>query len=116
MCTYSVPFFRNGDFAGIVTVDVGLDTICDDMSRISPKGVAYRLLSAKGTFVAAPEQEFVMKETIFSVATKHGNEQLAEIGEDLLRGNSGVVSYSGIFNNSQKWMAYAPCRDRDMAS
>jgi sigma-B regulation protein RsbU (phosphoserine phosphatase) len=108
MCTYSVPFFRDGHFAGVVTVDVGLDSIREDMSRISPEGVIYRLLSTSGTFIAAPEQEFVMKETIFSVAEKYHNEQLVEIGHDLLRGNSGVVSHNGVFNNCKMWMAYVP--------
>jgi len=108
MCTYSAPFFRNGRFAGIATVDVGLDNIRENMSQISPEGVIYRLLSASGTFIAAPEPGLVMEETIFSIAEKYHNDQLAEIGKDLLRGNSGVVAYNGVFNNSRMWMAYAP--------
>ena len=108
MCTYSVPFFRDRHFAGVVTVDVGLDSIREDMSRISPEGVIYRLLSTSGTFIAAPEQELVMKETIFSVAEKYHNEQLVAIGHDLLQDNSGVMSHNGVFNNCKMWMAYAP--------
>ena len=108
MRTYSVPLFRSGRFVGIVTVDVGLDDLREDMSRLSSAGIMYRLLSPTGTFIAAPEQEFVMKETIFSLAKKYDNAQLEEIGRDMLQGNSNVLPYSGIVNDRKVWLCYAP--------
>ena len=108
MRTYSAPFFRSGQFAGIVTVDVGLDDLRDDMSRLSSAGITYRLLSPTGAFIAAPEQEFVMQETIFSLAKKYANDQLVEIGRDMLQGNSNVLPYNGIVNDRKVWLGYAP--------
>jgi len=108
MCSHDIPFFHNGRFAGSIGADVSLAEIQEALSRISPDGVTYRLLSAKGTFIAAPEEEFVMKETVFSLAEKYHNDQLAEIGQDMLRGNSNVLPYNGIVNDQRVWVGYTP--------
>ena len=107
MCTYSAPFFRNGRFTGVVTVDVGLDELQAVMFQIASEGTRYYLLNSSGTFIAAPEPELIMKETIFSIAEKYNN-KLTEIGHAMLRGGNGVLPYTRIVNNQRVWLAYAP--------
>jgi sigma-B regulation protein RsbU (phosphoserine phosphatase) len=108
MCTYSAPLFRNDRFIGVVTVDVSLDEIRKAMSQISPDGTMYRLLSTVGTFIAAPEPELVMSETIFSLAEKRHDDDLATIGHDMLRGKSGMLTHTGIHRHQRIRLAYTP--------
>ena len=108
MCTYSVPFIRDGRFIGVVMIDVGLDYIQETVTRTSPEGAKYRLLSATGRFIAAAEPELVMKETIFSIAEKTGHDHLIEIGNSILQDDEGIVLYNGIFNNRRAYLTYAP--------
>ena len=111
MCTYSVPLVREGRFAGVITVDIGLDELQNIMSRNAPDGVTYYLLSASGTFITVPESESesLMHETIFSFAEKHDSDQLRKIGNDLRQGNSNILQYDKVLNDQPRvWLAYAP--------
>ena len=110
MCTYSVPFFRNSHFAGVVTIDVGLDDLQDVMARFAREGERYYLLSASGRYVVASDSELdlAMKETIFSVAEKYHKNELAEAGRNMLQGKGGILSYNRVKDDRRVWIAYAP--------
>lgn len=108
MCTYSVPLFRKGKFIGVITVDISLDETRNTMSHIASDGTKYRLISSTGTFIAAPEPELVMTETIFSLAENQHDSDLTTIGHDMLKGNSGMLTRSGIKSEQQVWLAYTP--------
>ena len=110
MCTYSVPFFHNDRFAGVITIDVGLDDLHEIMARFARKGERYYLLSASGRYVVAtdPELDLAMKETIFSIAEKYHKPELVEAGRKMLQGKEGILPYNRIKDNRRVWLAYAP--------
>ena len=110
MCTYSVPFFRNDRFAGVITIDVGLDDLQEVMSQFVRKGERYYLLSATGRYVVAtdPGLDLAMKETIFSIAEKYRKPELAEAGRKMLQGKEGILSHNRVKDDRRVWIAYAP--------
>jgi sigma-B regulation protein RsbU (phosphoserine phosphatase) len=113
MSTYSVPFYRSvGDgraIAGVVTADVSLEGLKDIVSHVTmyQSGYAF-LISRKGVFVTHPDRELIMRESIFSIARKAGDENLLRIGEDMVHGGEGFVSLKGHVTGKKSWMYYAP--------
>jgi len=63
MVSISAPIYENGKFIGAVGVDIALDKISSDVSKIKihDNGYAY-LLTNKGTFVAHPKKELLGKQ------------------------------------------------------
>jgi len=94
MSSYAVPFYRNVDgarqFTGIIIVDISLDYLRDIVSSIKILNSGYGfLISKNGTFVTHPIKDYIMNETIFSVAEARGDSMLREVGRKMIRGEEG---------------------------
>ncbi len=94
MSSYAVPFYKNVDgqrkFAGIVIVDISLEYLRDIVSSIKILKSGYGfLISRNGTFVTHPIKEYIMNETIFSVAEQRNDASLRENGRRMINGQSG---------------------------
>ncbi|MHB8110721.1 MAG: SpoIIE family protein phosphatase [Syntrophorhabdaceae bacterium] len=94
MSSYAVPFYKVMDgtrkLAGIVVVDISLEHLRDIVSSIKILNSGYGfLISRNGTFVTHPIKEYIMNETIFSVAEERKDLTLRESGRKMLRGETG---------------------------
>lgn len=112
MTSYSVPFFTgvNGEkkIRGIVVADVSLDSLTQLVASIQVLQTGYSfLLSHNGTILAHPNKNFIMTETIFSLAESGKNPALREIGKKMVSGESGFLPYTDT-NDVTSWMYYAP--------
>ena len=74
MSTYSVPMYRNTkdgakQFRGVVTADISLEWLEKIVAevKILTSGYAF-LISPKGDFITHPQKQYIMRESIFSVA------------------------------------------------
>jgi len=112
MSTYSVPIYskNKGDrqFIGVATVDLSLEWLRDLVSdvQIFKTGYAF-LISRNGVIVTHPELDYIMNETIFSIATERADSTLWEIGRDMQAGNSNFRQLD-IQNEEKRWIYYAP--------
>ena len=98
MATYSVPFFAGeGDarrFIGIVTADIALDWLTQTIGAIEVLDTGYAfLLSRSGALVTHPVSDYIMNESIFSLAESTDNPALRELGRRMLSGDSGFVPH-----------------------
>ncbi len=113
MSTYSVPFFQTVDgtrrFMGVVTVDVSLQWLQAIVSaiQISRTGYAF-LISRNGVIVTHPRSEWIMNETLFSIAEARNDAALREIGRAMIQGKSGFVQTQALVSGKPSWLAYAP--------
>jgi sigma-B regulation protein RsbU (phosphoserine phosphatase) len=113
MSTYSVPFSRvrggTRAFTGIVTADISLDWLVDIVSRLSPYQSGYAfLISQSGVFVTHPDREWIMHESIFSVAEAADDPELRETGRAMIRGEKGFIALRDHFAGQKARMYYAP--------
>lgn len=97
MSSYAVPFYREVEgarkLAGIIVVDISLDHLRDIVSSIKILKSGYGfLISKNGTFVTHPIKEYIMNETIFSVAEERGDNTLRETGRKMIWGETGYSS------------------------
>ena len=116
MCTYSVPFFRSFGtldakvFQGVVTADISLEWLTELIERTtweSRSGFGF-LISAKGRFISHPDANFIMKETIFSLADKSGDRELENLGRMMIGGRPGVMRLTDGLADQPAYYAFAP--------
>lgn len=94
MSSYAVPFYRMTDgarnFAGVVVVDISLEHLSEIVSSIKILQSGYGfLISRNGTFVTHPIKDYIMNETIFSVAEARGDASLRAVGKKMIGKEAG---------------------------
>lgn len=112
MVTRAAPFHHPGlanDFAGVITSDVSLEWLRDMLAglTVGRSGYAF-LLSATGAFISHPVRDFIMNETIFSLAEERGDHALRALGQRIIRGETGFAPYQSLATGKSGWLAFAP--------
>jgi class 3 adenylate cyclase/HAMP domain-containing protein len=113
MSTYSVPLYRREGgtrkFVGVVTADLSLMWLKDLVSavKIYQSGYAF-LISHNGVFVTHPDAQWIMRESIFSIAEARGDPHLRRLGQAMVRGASGFVPLTDFYSGKPSWLFYAP--------
>jgi sigma-B regulation protein RsbU (phosphoserine phosphatase) len=109
MTTYTAPMVKQSRVQGLVTADVSLENLGREVSRlgISQKGWAF-VISRMGTFLAAPQPELVMRESIFSLAETLKRPDLRRLGKRMIRQSSGVMRFRDWRSGDYVWLAFAP--------
>jgi len=113
MATYSVPFYRyvnkKRTFTGVVTADISLDWLLEIVKKLIPEQTGYAfLVSRNGVFVIHPNKEYILRESVFSIAEAQHNPELRRIGRHMTRGGEGFVSLSRNYADQKVWLYYAP--------
>ena len=96
MVTFSQPFFRDGAFRGVVTVDVDLEGLSRRLRGAA--GAEIILLSRRGAVVAGPAMFKPMEENIFEIAKRVGRPELERLGSEMVlfrRRSSDSRNYRG---------------------
>ncbi len=113
MATYSVPFYRYVNdkrmFTGVVTAEIPLDWLFNIVMKLIPDQTGYGfIVSRNGVFIIHPNKEYVMRESVFSVAEAQNDPELRRIGRHMTRGGEGFEPLSRNFSGQKGWMYYAP--------
>lgn len=107
MCTYGSPFYENDQFAGVVTVDLSLDGLKEQLAKQAPEGGYLFLISSTGTCISHPNDAYIMSESVFSLASWRKSEELRELGQKMIHGQQGVVRMD-CGTRGICWYAYVP--------
>lgn len=115
MTTYSVPFYtyKNGKrvFSGVTTVDISLEWLTTIMSQAKILNTGYAfLLSRNGVIISHPNKEYVMNESIFSIARENNQPAMRETGRNMIHGKSNFESagFLSKWKSGKLWINYAP--------
>jgi len=116
MSTYSIPLYITKEghqkFIGILTVDVSLFYLQQIVNAIKVYETGYGfMVSQIGTIVTHKRKEFIMNESIFSIADNVGSSQLHDIGRKMIRGESefaDISSYKNALTGKVSRIAFAP--------
>ncbi len=113
MTTYSVPFYRmigdKKELWGIITIDIALDWLDQLVSsiKIYENGFAF-VVSYAGTFVTHPNQNFIMNESVFSLAESHNLTSLREVGRKMIKGKVGFEKIESVTLKGDSRIYYTP--------
>lgn len=112
MATYSVPLWFDDAHkqpAGVATADVSLASLGGMMRALNLGQDSYAfIVSSQGKFIAHPNEEYVMKESLFSMAEKKNNPLLKKLGDDMVGGKTGYIRYTSAHNGQSGWIMYVP--------
>lgn len=112
MFTYSTPLHnKQGEFIGILTADVSLDWLTDMINRVKPYPSSYSiLLGSSGTFIMHPQKEYIMTESIFSMAENRNDEELTQVGTRMIYGETGMAKLKdmSIHNHKYSYIYFTP--------
>jgi phosphoserine phosphatase RsbU/P len=100
MATFSRPFFRDRlgkpQFTGVITADISLEWLEKIVSEIHVLQSGYGfIVSRNGSFIAHPQKNWVLNETIFSIAEARSDMALRAIGKRMIAGESGFFPFTG---------------------
>ncbi|MFA7633695.1 MAG: SpoIIE family protein phosphatase [Thiohalomonadaceae bacterium] len=112
MATYSAPFYagtgKDRRIMGIVTADISLDWLTQTIGAIKVLDTGYAfLLSRNGAIVTHPVSDYIMNETIFTLAAAADDRAMRDVGRSMLRGESGFVTYRD-FTAAPARLSYGP--------
>jgi signal transduction histidine kinase/CheY-like chemotaxis protein len=113
--SYSEPFFER-DAAGrplrvkgVITAEVSLVSLTKLISSIEIGRSGYcSLISGVGTFITHPKHEFIMRESIFSIAEETNRPDLRQVGRKMIQMDSGFVDLGKSLAGAESYLAYAP--------
>jgi len=112
MATYSVPVFNGpGEevVRGVVTGDMSLASLSVLLESLELGQSNYAfIISGQGRFIAHPTKDFVMRESIFSVAEASKDAMLRDLGQQMIRGQRGYANYTSKVSGKPGWVVYMP--------
>ena len=109
MVTWSTPFFRDGRFRGVSTVDIMLSTLEASLADRIVSERDFAILTASGQYVYSTLQTEIMDRTVFEVAAELDRSDLAEAALRIVSGEPGVVTLDGWQElEGTQWVFFAP--------
>jgi methyl-accepting chemotaxis protein len=109
MTSYITPIVRDGQFLGIGGVDVGLNALDGQVSRLRYFDNGYGMLvSNGGIFVAAPEKGLIGTKTLAAVAEERDAPVLATVAAAVAAGRAGRAVGRDPFTGRESTFFAAP--------
>jgi sigma-B regulation protein RsbU (phosphoserine phosphatase) len=112
--TYSLPMYRyrggKREPVGVVGADVRLEKLQRIVSELRIAETGYGMLITRdGTVLTHPDSQLPLRHTIFTLAELFENPELGEVGQAMLRGESGFLPMKkNRLIPRDIWVSYAP--------
>ncbi|MFE8035220.1 SpoIIE family protein phosphatase [Thiohalocapsa marina] len=118
MVTYSAPILiptADGPlFAGVVTCDIELGWLDSIMAELPLGEAGYGvLLSKNGTYISHPRPDIAFNESVFSIAEARNDAGLRGVGQAMVSGEPGLLSWISWATNDPSWLAWHPLDTAD---
>lgn len=110
MSTFSTPIYSKGDFIGIATADMSLESLKKKMDNIKILDGYTFIISKHGTYIYHPNKKDIINETIFSKAEKYNLPVMRTFGRSMLKGKSSVEPFSDPITDAKQWLVYTPIK------
>jgi len=111
MVTYSAPFFRDGAFRGVATVDIELPRLNETIGRHIVGDQRFYVLAPDGRFVYASEEESIGRNAL-DTARSSQRTDLADLVTRITGGDVGTRIIPGVAGvdppGASRWVFYAP--------
>ena len=108
MTTYSYPIYdKEGKIIAIFTADLSLEWFAELVNSIKPYPNAYNLMIGRsGAYLVHENNDYILNETMFHMATASGDEQMVETARRMVNGEQGM----GEFERQGKkfYLLYSP--------
>jgi sigma-B regulation protein RsbU (phosphoserine phosphatase) len=100
-CSYVTP-------DGVLTADVALDAIPEQLDWLDVEGGVFGIVSGEGRHVLDPIHQFDEDRNLLSTVEARGDPEILEAARRILAGESGVIQAEGLLIPGRRWIAFAP--------
>ena len=110
------PISIDGEIIGVCYADLSLDMLTELTTKTTISNAYTFIVSNMGTFIYHPNQDWVMKETVFSLAEQYQKPEMRKLGQEMINfhainpDDSASESVIGTFldfeTNEKKWIVY----------
>jgi sigma-B regulation protein RsbU (phosphoserine phosphatase) len=108
LTTFSEPVYRDGKFIGISFAVLSVEGLKRRVENIRIMGGYIYVATRTGTLVYHPNEDWVMTESIFSLAEQYQMPDVRAYGQHMIQGNPGIASCLDFTTGEKKWVVYAP--------
>jgi len=109
MATYAVPIFDQGVFTGVTTVDLELKPLEQSVSELLPTDLELMIVTKAGEYLYHKDQQQILSRSIFDDAKQFQQPEIAQLGELMIAGKTGMVKVSGWGDKDKaQWIFYRP--------
>jgi hypothetical protein len=108
MCTYSVPFHRDGQFRGVTTVDIELEPLQRMLIARFNHAINFVIVTKSGNYVYHPDAQRILKGSILEEANQAGAEDLKKLAQELVAGHTGVMKVEQWDEHRNQLVFFAP--------
>jgi len=109
MVTWSAPFFRDGQFRGVATVDIRLATLHEQVGSQIVSERDFAILTRNGRYVYSTLQTEIMDRTVFELAEELGRPDMAAAARRMVSGQTGMATLEAWQQlEGTQWVFYAP--------
>lgn len=107
MTAYAVPFLRNGEVAGVATVDLALENMFETLGL--PRQEGSLIINKEGRYLYHEHPELILSASLLS-SDDYSRADLQSLLELATSGDSGLVMLKRKDGTDTTWFAYAPIR------
>ncbi len=114
LARYCVPFSEEDEYGvnklrGVLVVELDLDWLHKKLKEDVPsKNSKIILLSKMGTIISHPNEEYVVHESIFTLAKKFDSPNLRNLGKKILEGGQEILKTKIDNSGMDYYLSYAP--------
>jgi len=101
--TYTYPAYNNGILYGVAAADLSLTELTRELAMLNMPDAYVFLVSAKGNFIAHPNNDWILKQSLTSVADSIALE-LKGLNEIILKTQSGILKNDA--PTGKTWIVY----------
>ncbi len=106
--TFSAPFFEDGVFSGVATVDIDLPGLEHEIGSRIVGGHEFMILTQAGQIVVSPISSEIMTHTIFDILEEEDRTDLLTVAARIISGETEVLEIAALFGAEPRLVAYAP--------
>lgn len=110
VCTHAVPFYRDGEFWGVVAVEIRLDNLQELIGEFELRGGNFVVVSKEGRFITHPDPDYIFHRTIEDVAAAEEDPKITAAAKDMLEGREGMLRVTDFPAPDSHWLFYRPIR------
>lgn len=108
MITYSYPIISENNVIAIATADISLSRLKKKVDEISIMAGYTFIVARTGTFIYHPNDDYVMNETLYSLAQFHNIPEARVEIKEILKGIGGIMEFSDFESGDTTWLVYEP--------
>ncbi|WP_164880772.1 response regulator [Aestuariirhabdus litorea] len=113
--TFATPFYRNGRFRGVTSIDLKLETIASILPQDTEPGLRFVIINRTGDLVYSARSA-VVGDNLIRIAAEGHNRELLALAGNILSGETGTTQTRRIrLGDEQLWVSYAPIQSSDWA-